>query len=697
MIAKIIGSGPGIQGYVDYGLHDQTSPEDPRPTTSERVAWTACLGLPVEDPQLMVRAMQGLTADAPARKAAAGLPATGRKLKKPYMHVVLSWPEGAEPSRTEMLGAVSGALKSLGIDERHYGVCAAHTDTDNAHVHAFVSRLDPATGKAANLDRGATQRLQRWAEQYEREHGGIVVPGRVAAREARESRISAARELRKGGVDPDQARTAAAILQPQPPHGRRATKSQPAPEPPTPDQRAEWAQLHGRQREELRRQRAADNERIARRRREWREWKTALAGARSAGDSGTVPPRPRGPSVRQLRADGARERTRLQRQHRTERAQLARRLRSPMGRAKAAGRTLWRRVVGRTPTTKATPPRTASAPDLQRLDTVISAKRDQARDALRDAETAVRKAERDVPRQRRKSAPASTTREREAREVFEEAVRDDRAAQRALRPAVRDHAAARDVLADATRAASRWTPNSQRAGAQRRAIYEAEDRLEAASEKEMVADLSAGGAARRRKEAHERWRAAAADKRRDRQIRRQEAREHRPARRTLRRLRQCVARLRRRLSAMDATLTAIERAMERLGLARRPVPTPTPAPARPAPLPDRGPSLTSIMENLDADAREAAARPARAPTPRTPPVRSPLREPRPPAAAGAGHPAGRADRHRTPAPPRRRPEPAPRPRPNPGSRPGGAEPPAPPRPAGDRPGPAQGPSHHHQR
>ena len=72
MIAKIIGSGPGIQGYVDYGLHDQTSPEDPRPTTSERVAWTACLGLPVEDPQLMVRAMQGLTADAPARKAAAG-------------------------------------------------------------------------------------------------------------------------------------------------------------------------------------------------------------------------------------------------------------------------------------------------------------------------------------------------------------------------------------------------------------------------------------------------------------------------------------------------------------------------------------------------------------------------------------------------------------------------------------------------
>ncbi len=335
---------------VDYGLHDQTSPKNPHPTTSERVAWTACLGLPIDDPQLMVRVMQSLTADAPALKAAAGISARGRKLKKPYTHLVFNWPPGAKPSKAEMLSAVAGGLKSIGLDERHYAVCTAHNDTDHPHVHVFVSRIDPETGKVVNLDKGATDRFSRWAEQYEREHGGIVVPGRVAAREAREARIGATRELRKAGVDRDEARSTAAVLHPQPPRARRATKSQPQPTPLTPDQRAEWTRLHGRQREELRRQRAADNERIARRRREWREWKAARTQARSTGASAPVPPRPRSSSVRQLRADGARERAQLQRRHRAERVSLARRLRRVAVRAFAAVRT-WLRKPAAAPDT----------------------------------------------------------------------------------------------------------------------------------------------------------------------------------------------------------------------------------------------------------------------------------------------------------------------------------------------------------
>ena len=651
MIAKLIGSGRSIAGMAAYGLHDQTSAEHPRPTTSTRVAWTACLGLPTDDTGLMVRAMQGLTADAPALKAAAGLPATGRKLKKPYEHVVFSWPSGAEPSKAEMLEAVGGGLKSLGFDERHYAVCAAHDDTDQAHAHVFISRVDPETGLALKLDASATKRLSRWAEEYERTHGGIVVPGRVAAREAREARIDVTRELRKAGVDGDEARSTAAILHPQPPRARRATKSQPRPTPLTPDQRAEWARLHGRQREDLRRQRAADNERTARRRQEWREWKAARAQARSAGASTPVPPRPRSPSVRQLRADGARERAQLQRRHRTERAQLARRLRSGTVRAFAAvrrgavavGRTLWKRATpGRTePTTKAATAR-ISGPDLQRLETQISAKRDRTRDVLRDAETAVRKAERGAPRQQRTSAPASTTREREARETFEAAVRDARATQRTLRAAARDHAAARDALADATRAASRWTPNRQRASEQRRAIFDAEERLDQARDAELVADGRARWEAHNRQEARDRWRAAAADKRRDRQDRRQRARENRPARRRLQRLRQRVADLRRRLTTLDAALKAVERVLERLGLARRP--------ARPAPPPDRSPSLSSIMHDLDrhverdypAPAPEPVrvAKPERPPPSTTPPApgvrqQPPARE-RPPTAAPAG-------------------------------------------------------------
>ena len=185
MLGRIIGSGRGIAGMVAYITHDQISPDERRPTTSERVAWTACLGIPTEDTEPMVRAMQGLTADAPVLKTRAGISARGRKLKNPYTHLVLSWPEGATaPAKQEMLSAVAGALDSLGLDHRHYAVCAAHSDTNCPHVHVAVSRVDPETGRAVNLDKGATRRLSRWAEQYEHDHGGIVVPTCRTARGA---------------------------------------------------------------------------------------------------------------------------------------------------------------------------------------------------------------------------------------------------------------------------------------------------------------------------------------------------------------------------------------------------------------------------------------------------------------------------------------------------------------------------------
>ena len=74
---------------------------------------------------------------------------------------------------------------------------------------------------------------------------------------------------------------------------------------------------------------------------------------------------------------------------------------------------LWKRAPrttpgGTEPTTKAATAR-ISGPNLQRLEAQISAKRDQTRDELLDAETAVHKAERGAPRQQRTSAPASTT------------------------------------------------------------------------------------------------------------------------------------------------------------------------------------------------------------------------------------------------------------------------------------------------
>ncbi len=188
---------------------------------------SACLGIPTTDTDLMVRVMQGLTADAPALKAMAGISARGRKLKKPYPHIVLSWPEGTEaPPKQDMLSAVGGALKSIRLDNRHYAVCAAHTDTACPHVHVAVNRVDPETGRAVNLDAGATKRLSRWAEQYERDHGGIVVPTRVERRKAQAARRDIERRCRKGGMPREKARSTAARLHPRPP-AKRAPPSRP--------------------------------------------------------------------------------------------------------------------------------------------------------------------------------------------------------------------------------------------------------------------------------------------------------------------------------------------------------------------------------------------------------------------------------------------------------------------------------------
>ena len=269
MIGRIIGSGRGIAGMAAYITQDHTSTANRRPATLDRVAWTACLGIPTEDTELMVRAMQGLTADAPVLKTMAGISARGRKLKNLYTHIVLSWPEGVElPAKRDMLSAVAGALDSLGLDHRHYAVCAAHTDTACPHVHVAVSRVDPETGRAVNLDKNATRRLSRWAEQYERDHGGIVVPGRVERREARPARRSLERRCRKSGMPRNQARSTAARLHPRPAAKRARRRPRSFPGAP-PEQRAQWTQLLERQRGEVRRQRTAEDERVERRRREW--------------------------------------------------------------------------------------------------------------------------------------------------------------------------------------------------------------------------------------------------------------------------------------------------------------------------------------------------------------------------------------------------------------------------------------------
>ena len=103
-----------------------------------------------------------------------------------------------------------------------------------------------------------------------------------------------------------------------------------------------------------------------------------------------------------------------------------------------------------------------------------------------------------------------------------------------------------------------------------------------------------------------------------------------------------MADLRQRLTTLDRALKAVERVFERLGLSK-------PPPALAPPPPDRGPSLSSIMRDLDRHVERdyptpapepvRAAKPERPPPSTTPPAprfgQQPPAGERPPAAAPA--------------------------------------------------------------
>ncbi len=594
MIPRIHAGGRGVRGLVAYITHDPASPGERHPTTDNRVGLVAGLNLPTDDPHLAGLIMARTSADAEDIKQLAGTSSRGRKLKAPFSHLSLSWsPDEPRPDRAEMRRAAEEALKSIGMHACQ-ALLVEHTDTAHAHVHVAVCRVDPETGKACGRKNDA-KKLSTWAAKYERSRGRVQVPNRIARRQAREQYRAVVGVQVDDRVPVDEAKQKARAVVPLPPMEKKRGAGRAAR---TPAERQEWA-----------------------------------AHFKAQVQSRTPPEQAR------------RERVRLARSHRRRRRRQQ--VLAPLTKLK-----LWKRAPGTTsgrtePTAKATTPQ-ISGPDLQRLEAQISSKRNRISDELRDAEAAVRKAERGVPRPQRRSAPVSTTRERQARETFEAAVVDDRGARRTLQAAARDYAEARDALADATRAASRWTPNRQRGSDQARAIFDAEDRCDQAREAELVADVQARWKARNQQEARERWRDAAADRRRDRQDRRRKAREHRPARRRLHRLRQRVADLRQRLTTVDTVLKAVERVLERLGLSKPP-PAPAPPPR------DRGPSLSSIMRDLDRHVERdypapapqpvRVAKPERPPPSRTPPTpgvrqQPPARE-RPPAAAPAGsRPAG---------------------------------------------------------
>lgn len=74
------------------------------------------------------------------------------RVKDAIYHVILSWPAGEHPTDDQAFECGLHALRAVGMQDHQY-VFAIHRDTDNAHLHIAVNRVNPDSFKAVYPDR----------------------------------------------------------------------------------------------------------------------------------------------------------------------------------------------------------------------------------------------------------------------------------------------------------------------------------------------------------------------------------------------------------------------------------------------------------------------------------------------------------------------------------------------------------------
>ena len=73
--------------------------------------------------------------------------------KYPLEHIILSWRPGETPSRRQMKEAVDLVATTLGAG-RNQIIWAAHSNTENIHIHIIINRIDPMSHRATQLGDG---------------------------------------------------------------------------------------------------------------------------------------------------------------------------------------------------------------------------------------------------------------------------------------------------------------------------------------------------------------------------------------------------------------------------------------------------------------------------------------------------------------------------------------------------------------
>src|SRR3984893_9313652 len=176
-----INVGRGVTGAVNYvfgpGRDPKTGHIKPEPEDGQsRVKWIGGTGFGFEiktkgDADLARRIMEFDSLNGTTQ------------CRMDCVHISLSWRPGENPTREQMEAAAHSALASLGMANAK-AIFVAHNDEDYEHVHIVASKINPDTGRAYDLER-SYRKLSVWAQEYERDHGGVISLRRQDANELR--------------------------------------------------------------------------------------------------------------------------------------------------------------------------------------------------------------------------------------------------------------------------------------------------------------------------------------------------------------------------------------------------------------------------------------------------------------------------------------------------------------------------------
>lgn len=152
----------------DYALHDKG-----QRTMAYRVGFTSILNMEAGTPDQAIDQMTASYDRYRAREANK----RGRKLTKPVYVYSLAWAPDQTPTQDQMMAAAHSSLKAMRL-EGLQTLIVQHTDEPHPHIHVIVNRIEQDGSRARNIAFDHL-RFSRWAEQYERDHGGIRCDQRV--------------------------------------------------------------------------------------------------------------------------------------------------------------------------------------------------------------------------------------------------------------------------------------------------------------------------------------------------------------------------------------------------------------------------------------------------------------------------------------------------------------------------------------